>query len=98
MNYVNVGNDKLEMKKGDKTDVSLSKDKFNNKYLNMQNSMQSPLLQSHSGSPNTADRKLIYNSDKQNPGFVVEELRFKKLDSSTNCQNHNENKFTFKED
>jgi len=44
MNYVNVGNDKLEMKKGDKTDVSLSKDKFNNKYLNMQNSIQSPLL------------------------------------------------------
>ena len=44
MNYVNVGSEKLEIRKGDKIDVSLSKDKFNNKYLNMQNSMQSPLL------------------------------------------------------
>ena len=44
MNYVNVGSEKLEIRKGDKIDVSLSKDKFNNKYLNIQNSMQSPLL------------------------------------------------------
>jgi len=62
MNCVNVGNNvnKLEIKTNNSLSLSKdSKDKFNNKYMNMQSSIQSPILYSHSGSPNTGDRKLI---------------------------------------